>query len=216
MHARTIVAAAFMVGLAMARADVHAGVKPGETSRSLCFGLVADRSGLPKSLLRAVGKIESNYQPTAIHADADGTYDVGVMQINSNHNLGLEQRYDIAERILLERPCVNIPIGAVILQAVVRRGGPIWRAVCSYGAGTSVKKEGARNGYAPSSLVLRQRPRTSNRSQAQLRHGLAWWRSNARPPTRFPCSRPHSFASAPRSSEAMLRRRPRARLRHQK
>ena len=126
----------------------HAQVLQGDTSKSLCFGLVAARSGIPEGLLRAVAKIESNNRAGAIHFDSDGTHDVGVMQVNSSHFPDLEAEFHITEQILLERPCVNIAVGARILGAFIRRYGVTWRAVGSYGAGTSTKKEDARRQYA--------------------------------------------------------------------
>jgi soluble lytic murein transglycosylase-like protein len=132
---------------------VRAGEIQGDTSRSLCFALVAERSGIPERLLRAVAKIESNNVAGAIHLDTDGTHDVGIMQINSSHFAELEARYHITEQILLERPCVNIAVGARILGGFLNRYGATWRAVGSYGAGTASVKEAARRDYA--TLVAR-------------------------------------------------------------
>jgi len=126
---------------------------PGETSRSLCFGLAAERSGIPEGLLRAVAKVESNFRPDAVHVDTDGTRDVGVMQINSSHFPELASRYHITEQILLERPCVNIAVGAKILGVFLQQYRGTWRGVGSYGAGTAATKEPARRGYA--TLVAR-------------------------------------------------------------
>ena len=130
-----------------------AGTLQGETSRSLCYDLVANRTGISESLLRAVGKIESNNRPNAIHFDADGTHDVGVMQVNSSHFPELASRYHITEQMLLDRPCLNIAVGARILGGFLQRYGFTWRAVGSYGAGTMVNKEAARRQYA--TLVAR-------------------------------------------------------------
>jgi soluble lytic murein transglycosylase-like protein len=126
----------------------NAQVVQGDTSTSLCFGPVAARSGIPEVLLRAIAKIESNNRADAVHSDSDGTYDVGVMQVNSSHLPQLESEFHITERILLERPCVNIAVGARILGGFLRRYGSTWRAVGSYGAGTAATKEKARLQYA--------------------------------------------------------------------
>ncbi len=145
--------AAVVISLAIGCGPAHADAIPGETSRSLCFGLVADKSGIPERLLRAVAKIESNNVAGAVHLDTDGTHDVGIMQINSSHFPELETRYHITEQILLERPCVNIAVGARILSGFLRKYGATWRAVGSYGAGTALTKESARRQYA--TLVAR-------------------------------------------------------------
>jgi soluble lytic murein transglycosylase-like protein len=115
--------------------------------------LVAERSGIPERLLRAVAKIESNNVAGAIHLDTDGTHDVGIMQINSSHFPELESRYHVTEQILLERPCVNIAVGARILGGFLNKYGSTWRAIGSYGAGTALSKEAARRQYA--TLVAR-------------------------------------------------------------
>lgn len=146
-----------LVALATASVLACAQASPeaiqGDTSRSLCFGLVAERSGIPERLLRAVAKIESNNVAGAIHLDSDGTHDVGIMQINSSHFPELAARYHITEQILLERPCVNIAVGARILSGFLQKYGATWRAVGSYGAGTALSKETARRQYA--TLVAR-------------------------------------------------------------
>jgi soluble lytic murein transglycosylase-like protein len=49
---------------------------------------------------------------------------------------------------LMERPCVNIAVGARILSGFLSRYGATWRAVGSYGAGTAKTKEQARQQYA--------------------------------------------------------------------
>lgn len=148
MRQTPLIRAAALLLVLAACALAHAQVIQGETSRSLCFGLVAARSGIPEGLLRAVAKIESNNRADAIHYDSDGTHDVGVMQVNSSHFPELESEFHITEQILLERPCVNIAVGARILSGFIRRYGVTWRAVGSYNAGTSVKKEDARRQYA--------------------------------------------------------------------
>ena len=112
-----------------------------------CFPAVAAKYHLEESLLRAVAKIESAYQTRAVHYDNDGTHDVGVMQINSSHFAELSQ-YHITEDTLLNRPCTNIAVGASILKGFVSRFGMTWRAIGSYGAGTSPNKEAARIAYA--------------------------------------------------------------------
>ena len=141
-------AAALCIGTAC-YAEPHAG----ESSRTLCFALVSERSGIPESLLRAVARVESNFRPDAVHYDTDGTHDVGLMQINSSHFPELESRFHITEQMLLERPCLNIYVGARILGGFLAQYRGTWRGVGSYGAGIASTKEGARRSYA--TLVAR-------------------------------------------------------------
>ena len=137
----------------------------GETSRSMCFALVAQRSGIPERLLRAVARVESNFRADAVHVNTDGTRDVGVMQINSSHFPDLETRFHITEQILLERPCVNIAVGARILGDFLQKYQGTWRGVGSYGAGMASNKEGARRGYA--NLVAHALAKTWHANQVE-------------------------------------------------
>ena len=115
--------------------------------RTNCFAPAAERYGVNESLLRAIAKVESNYDPQAVHYDTDGTHDVGIMQINSSHFERLRQ-FNITEDTLFNRPCTNVAVGAQILAGFIKQFGLTWRAVGAYGAGSSPKKESARIAYA--------------------------------------------------------------------
>ena len=115
--------------------------------RTNCFADAAERYGVNESLLRAIAKVESNYDPQAVHYDTDGTHDVGIMQINSSHFDRLRQ-FNITEDTLFNRPCTNVAVGAQILAGFIKQFGLTWRAVGAYGAGSSPRKESARVAYA--------------------------------------------------------------------
>lgn len=132
-----------------------------EPALPACFVIAASRSGVSETLLRAIGKVESNYRADAVHRDADGTHDVGIMQINSSHFVRL-QALGISEAMLLSEPCTNVAVGASILAGFIRQFGMTWRAVGCYGAGTHPKKEAARVAYA--TLVQRSFDRIVNTS----------------------------------------------------
>jgi soluble lytic murein transglycosylase-like protein len=83
-------------------------------------------------LLYAIAKTESNLTPGAINRNKNGSYDVGLMQINSAW-FPLLARYGISEAQLYP-PCVSIYVGAWILAQNMQRLGNTWDAVGAYNA----------------------------------------------------------------------------------
>jgi len=113
-----------------------------------CYVEAASRYSVNVDLLRAIGYHESRLGAVAIdHKNTDGSVDVGEMQINSS-NFAELQKYGITPDSLREKRCLNIHVGAWILAGFIKKHGNTWRAVGAYGAGDSVKKDAARDGYA--------------------------------------------------------------------
>ena len=114
--------------------DAHAGN---------CWEDAGRRYGVPPSLLVAVARAESGLNPAAInasHFSRTGTYDIGLMQINSSH-LPMLARYGIDEADL-HAPCTNIAVGAWLLSSNFARFGVNWDAVGAYNAAcTQLKGE---------------------------------------------------------------------------
>ena len=98
-----------------------------------CWVLAEQRFKVPAYLLYAVASVESSYDPTALAYAHDGTYSVGLMQINSRWFPALA-RVGIAEKQLYQ-PCTNVQVGAWILAQEVTRYGCTWQAIGSYYAG---------------------------------------------------------------------------------
>lgn len=98
-----------------------------------CWAAAAYRYQLPAELLYAMGSVESSHNPKARATANDGTYSIGLMQINSSWFPRLRQ-YGIEERELWE-PCINIQVGAWILRQEVDRYGYSWEAIGAYYAG---------------------------------------------------------------------------------
>ena len=111
-----------------------------------CFEAAASRYHLPSSLLMAIGRAESGLRPAVYRVNADGSEDIGVMQINAWWLPRLEA-YGIT-RADLEEPCTNIQVGAWILAQEVIRFGYTWEAVGAYNAGPSPARAGMRRRYA--------------------------------------------------------------------
>jgi soluble lytic murein transglycosylase-like protein len=83
-------------------------------------------------LLYAIARTESGLNPAALNRNKDGSYDVGLMQINSRW-LPTLRRYGITEQQLFD-PCTSIHVGAWVLAQNIRRMGNSWEAVGAYNA----------------------------------------------------------------------------------
>ncbi|AUR52108.1 lytic transglycosylase domain-containing protein [Aquella oligotrophica] len=110
-------------------------LKPG----SACWSRAESRYGVPASLLVAIAKVESRFNPRALGKNDNGSYDIGLMQINSGWLKKLQQ-YNISENDLYD-PCTNIMVGAWILSDNINRLGYNWNAVGAYNAKTISKRE---------------------------------------------------------------------------
>jgi len=113
---------------------------------------VAQKHAVNPYLLFAIATTESRLRPGVVSKkNKDGTYDIGLMQINSSWlpKLG---RYGVSEASLFDS-CVNLDVGAWILAGNMKRLGNTWKAVGAYNA----KSEAKQLSYAKQ--VLRNVPR---------------------------------------------------------
>jgi soluble lytic murein transglycosylase-like protein len=108
------------------------------TTTMACWNEAAQRYGVNPQLLYAIAKTESGLNPRALNRNPDGSYDIGLMQINSRWIPTLH-RYGISEARLFE-PCTSIHVGAWILAQNMRRLGNTWNAVGAYNAKTPAKR----------------------------------------------------------------------------
>jgi len=108
-----------------------------------CWNQVAKRHGIPADLLYAIATVESGLNPKAVnrsHFARTGSYDIGLMQINSRH-LPKLARHGITESRLYE-PCINLDVGARMLSELFARRGLSWDSVGAYNAAcTQLKGE---------------------------------------------------------------------------
>lgn len=117
-----------------------------------CWDKAGQRYGIEPELLHAIAIVESNLQASARNQNRDGSYDIGLMQINSRHLPRLRQ-FQISERKLLNDPCLSVMTGAWILAGFMRSYGYSWDAVGAYNAGGAPAREHLRQRY-----ILRVQP----------------------------------------------------------
>jgi soluble lytic murein transglycosylase-like protein len=107
---------------------------------SACWDAAAQKYGVPSSLLYAIAKTESNLDQSVIGKNKNGTYDIGIMQINSMW-LPTLKKFGISEKTLRENICVNIEVGAWILRKNIDKYGYDWNAIGAYNSSTPAKRD---------------------------------------------------------------------------
>ena len=105
------------------------------TSAQACWEEAANKYGINAYLLYAIAKTESNLNPRAINRNKNGSFDIGLMQINSSW-LPTLRKYGVTEPSLYDA-CTSIHVGAWILAQNIRRYGDTWEAVGAYNARSS-------------------------------------------------------------------------------
>lgn len=116
------------------------------SSQAACWDEAGARYNIDPTLLQAMAHVESGMNAAARNYNNDGSYDVGLMQINKLHFPRLAT-FGITEKRLIAEPCTSVMVGAWILAEFVQRVGYNWTAVGAYNAGTSVHRKTARSRY---------------------------------------------------------------------
>jgi soluble lytic murein transglycosylase-like protein len=104
-----------------------------------CFDEAARYQKVNPLILRAIAWQESHNRPDALHKNANGSTDYGVMQINSIHLPTLAQ-YGISTNTLME-PCKNVYIAAWHLRQQMNKYGNTWQAVGAYHSETPTLRD---------------------------------------------------------------------------
>ena len=106
-------------------------------AEELCFQEAGDEYRIHPQILEAIARVESNFNPRAVNWNKNGTYDFGVMQINSSwyYTLGKEWWMTLGD------PCSNIKGGAKILSGCMKKYGYSWEAIGCYNSQTPDKRD---------------------------------------------------------------------------
>ena len=119
-------------------------------SNAFCFDDAGEHYNVSADLLRAIAKVESNFDPNAYHENTNQygkviSRDYGLMQINSSwfERLG---EFSINESNIYT-PCLNVMLGAWVLSSNFASHGYNWNSVGAYNAGFSKRTENARKIY---------------------------------------------------------------------
>lgn len=106
------------------------------SAHAFCFQEAGELYGISPQLLWSIAKVESNFDPGAVNWNRNGTYDFGLMQINSSWAGRLGKTWSG-----LGDPCTNVKVGAWILAQCVSDYGYTWQAVGCYNSRTPSKRD---------------------------------------------------------------------------
>ena len=110
-----------------------------ETSYAFCYAEAGIRYGISPNLLYAISKGESSFNPVAINYNSNGSYDYGLMQINSSWEPTLRKLGVPWDS--LANPCTNVMVGAWVLSQCIQDYGYTWSAVGCYNSRTPSKRD---------------------------------------------------------------------------
>ena len=124
------------------------------SANSFCYEEAGSRYGISPTLLYAISKGESSFNPVAINYNTNGSYDYGLMQINSSWEPTL-RKLGIPWNTLAD-PCTNVMVGAWVLSQCIQDYGYTWPAVGCYNSRTPSKRD--RYAARIAHIVKQERP----------------------------------------------------------
>lgn len=124
-----------------------------ERRRRQCVLGAARYYGARPYVIRAVIRTEGG-RTGHIRRNTNGTYDMGVMQINSIHLPELA-KYGITAKDLIYNECLNIYIGTWYLRSRILARGDLWKGIGDYHSRTpSLNKRYQRKVYQALLTIL--------------------------------------------------------------
>lgn len=113
-----------------------------------CYDYAGSQFGISPKLLSAISQVESNQKSGRISkVNSNGTYDMGIMQVNSSHLKKL-QILGINRTDVVDNDCINILIGAYLLKKNHLYYNNSLQAIGAYNAGYLNDKNELRLKYA--------------------------------------------------------------------
>lgn len=134
-----------------------------------CTSYIADYYGLPEGALQAIHEIEGGQIGMEVRNN-DGSYDRGLMQINTFWDESLA-RFGIDDDEVKNNGCTNVAIGAWILRQEVDRFGNWKDAFAAYNAGAGNLPAG--RGYAQKVMAVWRRSIGRTRDERIVRQSVA-------------------------------------------
>ncbi|WP_420836467.1 MULTISPECIES: type III secretion system invasion protein IagB [Candidatus Fukatsuia] len=116
-------------------------------AQASCWQQAEKSFGIEAKLLKAIAQVESGMKPNAVGRNNNGSYDVGLMQINSSHFPRL-RKLGIDAKKMKADPCLSVLVGASILSDMMKIYGYSWEAVGAYNAGLHKSRRDLRMRYA--------------------------------------------------------------------
>jgi len=106
-------------------------------AHAFCFEEAGREYGVAPQLLWGIAKHESNMNPAAVNYNTDGSYDFGLMQINSSWAkvLGAERWNSLGDA------CTNVKTGAWVLRQCIDQYGYNWKAIGCFNSRTPSKRD---------------------------------------------------------------------------
>lgn len=105
-----------------------------------CLLLAAQSYQVPPAVLIGIMHVEGGHVGQQVGPNANGTYDLGPMQINSLWVPKLAQAWNVDEsqayKLLRDDGCVNVRVSAWILQKKINQAGSLYKGIAYYHSAT--------------------------------------------------------------------------------